>query len=246
MAGLALAASLIPGGASAEPERLESIQLGASAKGGSLARGPIGRPGVRGQRGQRGRRGISGSVGRRGPAGTDAAAALDKQFVSIAWQNGDYSGKDLQEFVAPGIGEGHVRCTPPNPDEQDGVQWVRFRPYDRGGETTAPRRWATTMWTQRVGGNVDDANHQTTNVTRTARLDRPNQNAGFFESLNTASQGYTPESIGSLQGLITTEPFDEGTSPPAPTSFRLSWHWNFRDSASARCYISATFVTEAG
>lgn len=240
-----LGAALLPGGSGAAAGTATVDVQTAGKAGKHTVRGPIGRPGPGGPRGDRGSAGPRGVAGRPGPTGPAAAPALDKQFVSIAWQNGGYAGKDEAPFVAPGIGRGEVRCTPPNSAEPNGVQWVRFFPYDNGDATTPPRKWATTMWTQRVGGNVDDARSSTTNVIRTARLDRANQQNGFAESFNTAAEGNTPESIGSVDGLITTEPFAESTAAPPPTSFRLSWHWNFRDPGSARCYMTATFVTEA-
>jgi hypothetical protein len=240
LAGVLLADAGEPAG---EPATVEVEPTAKQAKRG--VRGRIGKPGPRGERGERGEPGRRGVVGDRGPAGTDAPLRVNRQLISIAWQNGNWQGRDRQSFVAPGIGEGTVRCTPPNAAEPNGVQWVRFMPYDNGTATSPPRRWATTMWTERFGGNVDDPNRATTNVTRTARLDRANQTSGFHESMNTAPVGHVPESIGSFDGLITTEPFDPGTMAPPVTTFRLSWHWNFRDSAAARCYVSATFVTEA-
>lgn len=251
LAGLALAAAALPG------ERVPAgtpaaIDLETTAKKGKRGpRGPVGPAGPRGTRGKRGPTGEEGPRGDRGSAGASAAPTVRRQFISIAWGNNRYAGRDRQGFVAPGIGEGHVRCTPPNPAQPDGVQWVRFMPYDNGEDATEenpegvpPESWATTMWTERVGGNADDANAPTTNVTRTARLDRGNQSSGFHESMNTASVGHTPESTGRFTGIITTEPFDDSVAGPPPTTFELSWHWNFRDESANRCYVSATFVTE--
>jgi hypothetical protein len=242
--GVLLAGVLLAGGS--EPARgPATVEVDPTAKQAKRGvRGRIGKPGPRGDRGDRGAPGATGPQGNRGPAGADAPV-VNRQLISIAWQNGNWQGRDRQRFVAPGIGEGSVRCTPPNAAEPTGVQWVRFMPYDNGTKTSPPKRWATTMWTERIGGNVDDGKRASTNVTRTARLDRPNQVSGFHESMNTASSGHDPESIGSFDGLITTEPFKATTTPPPITTFRLSWHWNFRDSSAARCYVTATFITEA-
>ena len=205
----------------------------------------------RGKRGKRGKRGPRGGSGQRGPegrAGADgspgAAAGPARQFISIDWQNGDYVGHDRQTFVAPGIGTGEVRCTPPNDNEPTGVQWIRFYPYDAGSPTEGPSNWATTMWTTRNGGNLDGGD-RFVSVVRTARLDRANQQSGFNESMNTASVGYDPTSVGLFTGLITTEPFSPTTAKPPSTSFRLTWHWNFGyNDPNGRCYMAGTFLTK--
>ena len=101
------------------------------------------------------------------------------------------------------------------------------------------------MWTARHGGNEDDANARKVTVVRTARLDRPNQ-PDFYESFSTApALHYDPESTGSMRGMITTEPWSEDTVQPPPTTFEVSWHWNFRNTGAERCYVNATFVTDA-
>ena len=76
-----------------------------------------------------------------------------------------------------------------------------------------------------------------------ARLDRPNQQSGFHESMNTITEGTVQESIGTFTGMITTEPLRAGVDPPPPTSFRLTWYWKFNDGAT-RCYMAGAFVTE--
>ncbi len=205
-----------------------------------------------GRRGKRGPRGPRGPEGREGPQGAQGiAAGPARQFVSIDWQNGEYSGHDRQTFTAPGIGTGEVRCTPPNEREPTGVQWIRFYPYDAPTATSGPSRWNTTMWTVRNGGNIGqndgDPTDSAVTVVRTARIDRAGQGNGFNESMNTQTVGYDVRSTGMFTGLITTEPLTTGISPPSPTSFRLSWHWNFGlgyDNPHARCYMAGTFVTK--
>ncbi len=205
--------------------------------------------GKRGPRGPRGHRGPQGPAGSQGPPGVAAGPA--RQFIALDWQNGDYVGHDRQAFVAPGIGSGEVRCTPPNPSEPTGVQWIRFYPDDNGSAGVGPSRWATTMWTARSGGNIGqhdgDPSDAHASVVRTARLDRPNQASGFHESMNTQTVGYDVRSTGMFTGLITTEPFSAATAKPPSTSFRLTWHWNFGlgyDNPDGRCYVAATFVTK--
>lgn len=214
--------------------------------------GERGRRGNRGERGPRGYRGPAGPKGRDGALGAQGiAAGPARQFISIDWQNGDYTGHDRQSFVAPGIGFGEVRCTPPNQNEPTGVQWIRFYPYDTGSATEGPSKWATTMWTTRSGGNLGTESHPDDNshlsVVRTARLDRHNQSSGFHESMNTQTVGYDVRSTGMFTGMITTEPLAAGTAKPPSTSFRITWHWNFGegyDNPSGRCYVAGTFLTK--
>ncbi len=85
-------------------------------------------------------------------------------------------------------------------------------------------------------------------VVKTNRIRATDDNrSSFHESMDTAPIGqHDPESIGSFTRLITTEPFnDTAAAQPPPTSFRLSWYWNFRNASSARCYVNGVFVTEA-
>jgi hypothetical protein len=239
-----LALLLAAAALAASPATPRAEQAAAAAKEGKGDRGPRGRRGPRGPEGDQGPPGHTGSTG---PAGPDAGPY--RQFVSIGWQNGDWAGKDRQTFIAPGIGAGEVRCTPPNGNEPNGVQWIRFYPLDSGTATTPPSKWSTTMWTARTGGNLDDASAYRTSVVRTARLDRFNQVSGFHESMNTAPVGHDPTSTGTFTGMITTEPFSPATAKPPATSFRLTWHWNFAETAPAdkrRCFVAGTFVTRGG
>ena len=243
MLGLTLAGALLPGTGAGRGPVSPSLEVRAAT-----AKAAEGRRGPRGPRGKRGPDGLSGEPG---PRGKDATGRVRRQFVSIGWQNNDWAGNDRQSFVAPGIGAGEVRCTPPNGNEPNGVMWIGLVPDDRGDtQSDPPQRWATTMWTTRLGGNLDDAARSKLSVVRTARLDRAFQEE-FHESMNTATSGHDPISTGTFTGLITTEPFDEGTAAPDPTSFRISWHWNLRSDTSAqrrarRCYVSGAFLTEPG
>lgn len=244
---LLLALILGSGRASAGGER--TVRAVETAAGQSAERGKRGKRGERGPRGYQGPQGPPGRTGAEGPKGIAAGPA--RQFISIDWQNGDYAGHDRQSFVAPGIGSGEVRCTPPNANEPTGVQWIRFYPDDAGSGSVGPSKWATTMWTVRNGGNIGqndgDATDSDLSVVRTARLDRANQQSGFNESMNTQTVGYDVRSTGMFTGLITTEPFSADTIKPPATSFRITWHWNFGlgyDNPDGRCYMAGTFVTK--
>lgn len=255
---LVLVALILPGGdsAGAATPTVElapapsSAALRAAADGPAGPRGPIGPAGPRGPRGTDSNVvGPVGPAGPRGLAGPDAPAEVKKQFVNVGWQNGDFGGYAQQSFTAPGIGYGYVRCTPPRADNQyTGDQLIRFFPlYNTAGtpDDVKPQKWATTMWTARHGGNEDNGNARYDTVVRTARLDRGNQ-PDFYESFSTApALQYDPESTGSMRGMITTEPWNEGTRQPAATTFELSWHWNFRNSGQERCFVNGTFITDA-
>ena len=206
--------------------------------------------GERGPRGPEGRRGPRGAVGPDGAVGTRGAsgkpAGADRQFISIAWQNGQYSGRDRQSFVAPGIGRGEVQCIPPFSAEGDaGDGRLRIQFFHDDGVDRLPQKWATTMWVTRFGGNVDDADRARRSVVKTNRISSGDDNrSSFSESMDTAPIGqYDPESVGAFTGIITTEPFNFTTEQPPPTTFELSWHWNFRNQGTSRCYVSGVFVT---
>ncbi len=252
VAGLGLALLLL-GGGRGKPGAVSLTNEAAASTARTGATGPRGRigpAGPRGPRGPRGPEGLAGKTGEQGKPGADAPAEVVKQSVTIGWQNGDWKGNDEESFKAPGIGTGRIRCIPPNVGYGDsGVERIEFTPFEVGTKTAPPERWATTMWTARHGGNVDDADSPKVTVVRTARLDRHNQKQ-FNESFNTAKVGYDPVSVGSMRGIITTEPWYPGTKTPAPTTFELSWHWSFQDAPDAtnsqnRCYVSATFVSDA-
>jgi len=208
-------------------------------------RGERGRRGPEGPRGPRGGVGPDGAAGAAGPRGV--AAGADRQFISIDWQNGQYAGRDRQAFVAPGIGRGEVQCIPPSSPEGDaGDGRMRIQFFHADGVNRRPERWATTMWVTRFGGNVDDGDRHRRSDVKTNRISSTDDNrSSFSESMDTAPIGqHDPESVGAFTGVITTEPFNTTTeAQPPPTTFNLSWHWNFRNAASSRCYVSGTFVT---
>jgi hypothetical protein len=221
-----------------------SERAAASSSAVQLAAADRGPRGPEGPRGPRGPRGPDGALGARGAPGK--AAGADRQFISLAWQNGQYAGRDRQSFVAPGIGRGEVQCIPPfSPEGDAGDGRMRIQFFHEDGVNRLPQKWATTMWVTRFGGNADDANRARRSVVKTNRISSGDDNrSSFSESMDTAPIGqHDPESIGSFTGLITTEPFNFTTEQPPPTSFELSWHWNFRNQGSSRCYVSGVFVT---
>ena len=153
-----------------------------------------------------------------GPSGPDG---LLDNTVTINWQNGRQSD-DSAEFAIPGIGEGELVCS-------KSAQWLRVFPIDQRDEVT--------MWLVR----------QQDGTPPTVRTARHNQYTGrdFNEGLNR----YRGERVttGSFAGLISSRgPWSAPGGPgPPPTSFRVSFNWNFTHPASARCYVAAQFITGA-
>lgn len=220
-------------------------KVSAAATAAKQAEGRRGPRGPEGPPGPDGPPGFAGPDGRRGAPGLDAGPA--RRFIAIDWQNNSYAGRDAQSFDAPGIGRGEVRCTPPwAPDGgQEGKMRIQF--WQSDGVLQRPKKWATTMWVTRFGGNADDLNRERRMVVKTNRIRAIDDNrSSFHEDMDTAPIGqYDPEGMGSFTGLITTEPFNDTTAAqPPPVSFQLSWYWNFRNRADARCYVTGSFVTE--
>jgi len=187
-----------------------------------------------GKRGPRGLRGPEGHRGAVGPAGASAPGLL-KQNIAIAWQNGEYNGRDTRGFTAPGIGFGEVRCDPQR-------QWIRFWPTDLNADTS--------LWTVRLQrpSSRGDSGDQTEAVVRTARrgydTDPSNSGRDYNESMSVHLNGADPTSTGSFIGQISSagDHYTPGGPGPRSTSFQLSWHWNFADGAS-RCFIAGSFTT---
>lgn len=230
---------------------LAAVEQVRGAGGTGEAQRTLAKAGERGQRGPegpvgpQGPQGFTGPEGKRGPSGRDAGPS--RQFISINWQNGDYEGRDTQSFEAPGIGTGEVQCIPPQAGNGDGAGKMRVQFWHTDGVRERPKKWATTMWVTRFGGNSDDSNRSRRMVVKTNRIRKIDDNrSSFYESFDSAPIGqHDPESIGSFNGIITTEPFNDTTATqPPPTTFQLSWYWNFRDSGSSRCYVNGVFVTE--
>jgi len=85
--------------------------------------------------------------------------AVRAHALTANWRNGQSAGRDRAAFVAPGIGEGEVVCSPD-------TQQVQFRPYDQQSDTA--------MWTTRVEYHPDDGRVETDVRNRASgRLHRP-------------------------------------------------------------------------
>ncbi len=186
-------------------------------------RAKVAASGPRGPRGFPGPKGPTGLRGLPGPTGPAAVTPSLKQSISINWQNGfaNATGRDTQTFVVPHIGQGQVTC-----NQQ--TQWVWFKPYDQSYDVA--------MWTVKIQGN--------TTTVRTARHTLFTGNS-FFEGMNDTN-GTESEAQGSFLGIISQRgvigQWSGGPGPP-PTTFKLSWYWNFNDATSARCFVAGSFIS---
>ena len=179
-------------------------------------------------RGPRGPRGFDGPRGDVGLPGVPGPGSL-RQDITINWQNGQSTGRDRETFVAPGIGEGEVVCNTQ-------AQQVHFDPYDDSKDTTM---WVTRAQDRGYGAGTEVVVREARRAYNTGPL--------FNEGLNW--QGYNGggtenAATGMFIGLISSrgDRTQPGGPETAPTSFRLTWHWNFGD-GNNRCYIAATFLT---
>lgn len=149
------------------------------------------------------------------------------QKVVVDWYGGEWGGRDLAGFVAPGVGYGEVQCNPT-------TQWVRFYPSS-GGREVAMMNWTYKDWGEYREKSLREAIHTT------------DTGPDFVEGLNKFGP---PEKVstGLFEGLISDRgPIGgHGGSPlAAPTSVKVSWQWDFRNAASSRCHVEAVFVTES-
>jgi len=223
-AGIAVAVDAgLPG---AQGERAASAATHATAS--AARRGPRGPRGLRGRGGLRGPTGARGSTGEPGVPGTQGPTGPERlvvQPIAINWQNGQFTGRDRATFTAPGIGQGQVICT------RDAQQLV-FRRYDG--------RQDVSLWTTKVFDRTDGLSPVDVKEGALTQYTGDEVNEGMNLTAD-ALQG-----DGSFSGLIAS--YGDRSSPggpgPAPTAFRLTFHWRFGDQYGDRCYVAGTFTTE--
>lgn len=189
---------------------------------------------MRGRRGPRGPRGLAGAVGPTGPTGP-AGPAQGRELVqnpTVNWQNGQWQTDNTVGFLIPGIGLGQIVCTPPA-NGVNGTTWLRVYPSNQNDYVT--------MWVLR---------QQTSDGTvygPTVRTAKYYPGAGihdFNEGFNQFNLTTESTSTGAFQGLISDRGrYGSSGSSIAPTSFHLSFTWDFTDPNTARCYVAAKFVT---
>ena len=143
----------------------------------------------------------------------------------IDWRWGDWQSHSQASFDAPGIGHGVITCQPD-------TQWVRFFPNDLGRET------AMMNWTFKDWGTFSE------NAVREADK-TPFSGPDFSEGMNKftppekTSQGYFVGLISDRLGFN-----DSGGAGNPPTSLELHWDWDFSDPSNARCFVTATIVSD--
>lgn len=148
------------------------------------------------------------------------------QKVSVNWWGGQWQGRQVGAFIAPGIGYGEVVCSPLQ-------QWVRFYPSDRGRES------AMMTWTYKNWGTWSEK------AVREAKYSA-GTGPDFREGMNKFGP---PEknSTGTFQGIISDRgPINGpgGVALAPPTTFDLNWEWDFSNPRSSRCNVNATFRTQ--
>jgi hypothetical protein len=141
------------------------------------------------------------------------------QAATVNWQNGNYGGRDVAQFTAPGIGRGEIVCRPD-------TQWLRFFPTSGAADT------AMTWVESEPGNRVGESTAHRTQYTG------PDFYAGFNDYRGQQT------GMGSMQGIISSrlDRTVNGGPGPAPTTFRVTWYWSFGDGAP-RCYVAAVFVS---
>lgn len=237
---VAAVAALAVGAAAGSPERPHAqAQPAASSKPTQKQldryRGSRGKKGERGTRGSHGDEGPGGAAGPTGPSGT-SAPGITKQNVTINWQNGQDSGRNSAGFTVPGLGHGRIDCR--HTTSQDGSYMLAFTRDDHS-RNSSMWIWSEKTWVPSAGGG-----EQSVNAVRAGRLTQYTDDT-TNEGLNTQNipepAGVEPESRGNFTGIIQPDE-GSGDGAPPPTTFRLSWHWNFGD-GNPRCFVAATFLT---
>ena len=157
------------------------------------------------------------------PLGGPGSGAIVEQAM-VDWRAGQFAGRDEDGFDAPGIGHGELRCSPD-------AQWLRFFPDDTSRETSM-MNWTYKNW-------------ETWQENAIREVDAPT-GAEFNEGLNKFGPSSEKVSRGYFVGIISDRlaPGAPGGPGRPPTTLRLSWSWDFTDPANARCFVTATFVTE--
>jgi hypothetical protein len=160
---------------------------------------------------------------------THAAAAstgISVQKVVVDWYDGQWQGRELGGFVAPGVGFGEVVCRPD-------AQLIQFYPAG-GGREVAMMNWTYKDWGTYREKSLREA------------LYTSGTGSDFNEGLNKFGPA-EKTSTGTFEGVISDRgpiggPGGGWLAPP--TTLSLSWQWDFTDPAASRCHVEAVFRTE--
>lgn len=162
-----------------------------------------------------------------GWAGAEVVGGALIQRVVVDWSDGEWGGRDLGGFIAPGVGYGEVVCRPD-------AQYVRFF-GSSGGRETAMMNWTYKDW-----GTFQEKSLREAVYTTGTGFD-------FFEGLNKFSPA-EKTSTGTFEGLISDRgPIGSpGGLPLAPvTTISVNWQWDFTTAGKSHCYVEAVLRTEA-
>lgn len=162
-----------------------------------------------------------------GWAGAEVVGGTLVQRVVVDWYDGEWGGRDLAGFIAPGIGYGELVCRPD-------AQYVRFF-GSSGGRETAMMNWTYKDW-----GTFQEKSLREAVYTTGTGFD-------FNEGLNKFSPA-EKTSTGLFEGVISDRgPIGgPGGVPLAPvTTLSLNWQWDFTTPGESHCHLEAVFRTEA-
>ena len=185
---------------------------------------------MRGQRGARGPRGLSGATGPQGPAGATGpagAGSVQVHTATINWQNAQWQGRSTAGFPIPGIGIGQIVCDPKS-------QQLQIYPLNSSHYITV---WYVREQTS--SGGVYGP------TLATDRFTPDHNQLSMNEGFNKFS-GPESTSTGSFHGIISDRGPGGVSGPgPAPTTFHVSFDWNFTDANTYRCFVAVSFSTGA-
>jgi hypothetical protein len=161
-----------------------------------------------------------------GQGATITESGVLVQQVTVDWYDGQWGGRDVAGFVAPGIGYGEVVCNPE-------TQWVRFF-GSSGGRETAMMNWTYKNW-----GGFEEKSLQEAVYTTGTGFDF-NQGLNKFSPTEKTSTG-TFDGVVSDRGPIGNP---GGVALAPVTTLSLDWEWDFTKPSEARCHVEAVFRTE--
>jgi len=162
------------------------------------------------------------------PGGTAAPpeSGLVTQTAIVDWRGGDFKDRETRGFNLPGIGYGRLVCRP-------NAQYIRVYP-SRLSRETSMLNWTYRDW----GKGNESAIREDLKTKFTGR--------SFAEGLNKFGP-LEKTSTGQFDGIVSDRgPADSSgaTALAAPTTFRLTWEWNFEKDGNERCYAKAVFTSE--
>lgn len=174
-------------------------------------------------------------IGSSASASADALGPSLRQHITVSWAHDHWAQRDQASFSIPGVGYGDVVCKP-------NTTWMQYTPGNRTNENS--------MW----GIVFESKNGVQQTAVKDARVYEfstptstiphgtgPRADEGFnqFTPIEPASSGHMT-GVFSSRGARNA-PAGVGV---APTSYSVSWNWSGFGTASARCNVSATFITQ--